>query len=162
MCAVVLCLSCAACAGRAVAAGNILVTYQAGWNLVAGSGVPIDAGDGPIYYLPAASPDYEVLPQGNVLAVESGYWIYFDQTTQIAIPDGGSTTGVPLPAGQWVMVGRPAFAGPEVRGADLVYAYDPVAEKYVRTYSLAPGQGALALSYAGGVFDLSYPGAPAP
>ena len=90
-----------------------------------------------------------------------GYWAYFDQATIVQLPASGTTSGVPLPVGQWVMVGRPPFAGAAARGADVLDIYDPATRRYTETSFLSPGQGAWALSNTGGVFMFGFPGAPA-
>lgn len=139
------------------------VTYPAGWNLIAGVGAPITGTDGPLYTWQPRDQMYEAVPADAVLAAGVGYWAHFEQRTEIAAPAGGTTGVVPLPAGQWVMVGRSPFAGPVVRGADVLFVYNTILRQYEQSTSfLSPGQGAWALSFAGGFLTFAFPGAPAP
>lgn len=62
---------------------------------------------------------------------------------------------VGAPAGQWVMLGNPSATQTlTVRGADAVFRFDPAANGYISTDSLAPGQGAWVLSSAGGTVTI--------
>ncbi|HZQ37513.1 MAG TPA: hypothetical protein VFD32_16390, partial [Dehalococcoidia bacterium] len=135
--------------------------YSAGWNLLAGAGVAIPGADGPLYTYQRGDSAYRALPPGAPLAAGRGYWAYFDEPTTIQSPLGGTTGPVPLPAGQWVLVGRPAFAGMP-RGADLLEVYEPNLRVYRPTNYLKPGQGAWVFSYTGGTLTFDVPGAPAP
>ncbi len=142
-------------------AGAVQIEYPAGWNLIAGAGLPIAGADGPIYTVQSGDQAYEAIASDAPLQTGLGYWVYFDRPSTVRYPDSGTIQPIPLPPGQWVMVGRPPFAGPEARGADLLYVYEPAAGRYRPATSLEPGQGAWALSSAGGSFSLTYPGAPA-
>jgi len=59
------------------------------------------------------------------------------------------TPGISLPAGQWVLVGLPAYARGQLLGADLIYRYSPTDQTYVVVAGLEPGEGGWALSTAG-------------
>jgi hypothetical protein len=62
---------------------------------------------------------------------------------------------VSAPAGLWVMVGDPTQGtSATVQGADALFTWDPLAQKYVAATLLQPGQGAWALSYAGGTITI--------
>ena len=150
---------------RADAAGSVdtggpVVLYKQGWNIVAGSGAPFSDTSVPLFSYRADTNDYQLLAPGTVLTSGLGYWGYFDHDTEVTVPGGGGTLPIRLPPNQWVLIGRPEFAGPELRGADVVYAYDPTTMTFYQVSSLPPGQGAWALSYAGGVLNFIYPGAP--
>lgn len=56
----------------------------------------------------------------------------------------------PLPARQYVMVGDPGTTAATVLGAYSVVTFDPSANGYVPATTLAPGQGAWAISINGG------------
>jgi hypothetical protein len=130
-----------------------VTTYPAGWNLIAGSGVPAPVGVGPLYTLQAGDNAYESIAPASVLDPFKGYWIYFSQPTHVPFPECGTVLfdTIPLPPGQWVMVGRPFnLFGGALRGFDLLYRYNPATQTYTRDVNLTPGEGGWALSYAGG------------
>lgn len=144
-----------------VAAPTIRMTYPAGWNLIAGSGVALSSVSGSIYTWQAGDSEYESLPASSVLEPLKGYWVYFDRPTDEELPTGGTITGgVPLPAGLNVMVGRPAFGGAQTTGADILYVFDPATQSYEQVTALLPGQGAWARSRTGDTFTVTPPGAP--
>jgi hypothetical protein len=133
------------------------VTYHAGWNLVAGPAGTIFTGvSGPIYTLQAEDGQYESLAAGGPAQAGLGYWAYFDQDTSVTLaPDGAQSASVPLPAGQYVMIGNPSGThAVTVSGADGVLVYDPVRGQYTQATTLQPGQGAWAISATGGVAQL--------
>ena len=128
--------------------------YGPGWNLVAGpSGTSFAQADGPLYTFQAGDRAYELVPDTYPVTGGRGYWAYFDAPT--AVPLAGTVSpSAPLvaPAGQWVMVGNPSSAATvSVYGADLVLRYDPFSASYLLAASLAPGQGAWAISLTEGV-----------
>lgn len=133
--------------------GGIKVTYPAGWNLVAiPPNTQIPGPLGPVYTWQAGDTAYETVqnPQQG-----QGYWVYFNTATTATLSSGSPQTfSTRLPAGQYIMVGNPGSFPATVRGADVVYAYDP-ASGYKQTTTLAPGQGAWVLSNSGGTVTIS-------
>jgi len=128
----------------------LTVNYPAGWNLVgAPAGTVLDGAQGPLFTFQAGDTNYEALPQGTPLQSGLGYWAYFPSPCAVTLasvmPPDDST--VPLPAGQWVMLGNPlqylAFIG-STPNANLVrQIYDPVSGEYLALpFGLTPGQGA--------------------
>jgi len=132
--------------------------YSAGWNLVAVT----QRGDRPpssaLYTLALGGAEYQVVAGETRPGV--GYWAYFPTDNRsFIVPVGfceqcpAAVQPIPLPAGQWVMIGNP-YTAPvpiTVRGADIVDVYDPTTGMYQQTTQLVPGQGAFAYSSAGGV-----------
>lgn len=60
------------------------VTYQAGWNLVAGpAGTVLTGAAGSLYTYQANDSSYEVLPVSTALTAGVGYWAYFPSTTMV-------------------------------------------------------------------------------
>lgn len=66
---------------------------------------------------------------------------------------------IPLPAGQWVMIGDPYTVPIAFSGADAVYVYDTTTGEYQQVTALFGGQGAFAYSASGGqlVFQTAPP-----
>ena len=128
------------------------VTYAAGWNLVSGpTGAAITGSDGPLYAFRAGDTNYETVAPGTPLVAGAGYWAFFDTPMNEMLPAGGTQPlSVPLPAGQFVLVGNPGSTPATLSGADAAFSYDPV-KGYQATTVLLPGQGAWAFSAAGGV-----------
>jgi len=129
------------------------VTYPAGWNLVSGpDGTVFSQADDPMYTLETDGTTNT--PRPNAWGVTSGYgyWAKFDVATTVALH--GCDTPVVIrsaPASTFIMIGNPrATTTLPVYGADVVYWYDPDLNNYVVVTTLAPGQGALAISLTGG------------
>jgi hypothetical protein len=125
-----------------------------GWNLVAGSDgttLPVDA----FLWRPALN-SYDVVPAGSPLRAGQGYWAFATSAAQFALASNAAiTASVNAPAGQWVMVGNPTQGtSAVVQGADALFTWDPAAQRYTAATLLQPGQGAWALSYAGGTITL--------
>lgn len=137
--------------------------FEVGWNLI---GV---TGDGAA--IPTVTPLYTLTPDGAgyraVRPVDSqrgvGYWAYFPAPVgMLAAPNPlcdscPALPSIPLPAGQWVMIGDP-YTSPTyitVHGADVVYTYDTLTEQYQQTTQLTAGQGAFAYSTHGGQLTFS-------
>lgn len=155
-----------------VVAGNALpgaptVTYQPGWNLIgvpSGTRLPVDA-----YAWDAAQQAYNPMPAGQPLEGGVGYWAFFTSVTPVALAAGGAATtatgatittvaaasvAVTAPPGAWVMVGNPGTAVAHVSGADAVFIWDARAGQYLASTTLQPGQGAWAISFAGGTITV--------
>lgn len=143
------------------------ITYPEGWNLIAApSGTPIyfNVPTVPIYTLQARDTSYRVVPVtasglcSNCLITDGGvgYWVYLSSPVTVRfLPRGLQETSIPLPPGQFVMIGNPGQVPVTVSGADAVYTYDPV-NGYRTASVLQPGQGAWALSVDGGTASLSF------
>lgn len=127
------------------------VAYLSGWNIIAGPTGTTPAGVlGSFYTIQSGDSSYETLSNQSLQAGE-GYWVYFPVAISSPLPPVGSqTVTVPLPAGQFVLIGNPGTTPATVSGADLVLTFDPGGNGYVATTTLAPGQGAWAISQSGG------------
>ncbi len=143
--------------GGPVVGGGISVNYPAGWNLVA---IPpntrIPGPLGPLYTYQAGDTAYETVQntqQGY------GYWAYFNTATTATLSAGSpQSVSLPLPVSHWVMVGNPGSFPATVKGADVVYTYNPAitsGNPYTTTTELQPGQGAWVFSYSGGTVTIS-------
>ena len=133
-------------------APGISVSYRTGWNLVAGpTGTVVTGPIGTLYTFQAGDTSYETVPAGTQLKGGAGYWAYFTANVVSTVPlaSAGSAT-VQLPAGQFVMIGNSGDSTARVSGADIVLVFDPSANSYSQTTSLAAGQGAWAVSNNGG------------
>jgi hypothetical protein len=130
------------------------IALAAGWNLVAGSDgttLPVDA----FRWNPALN-RYDVVPAGQPLQAGAGYWAFASGATVVPLAQSAANAAtVSAPAGLWVMVGDPTQGtSATVQGADALFTWDPLAQKYVAATLLQPGQGAWALSYAGGTITI--------
>jgi len=136
----------------AAQASGIPVTYQAGWNLVAGPAGTVITGDfGPLYTFQAGNTAYQVIPNGSPLKAGESYWAYFPAPATVSLPTV-SSQGITLllPAGQFVQVGNPTNTTVTVSGAEAVDTFDPSSNSYAVGMTLLPGQGAWVFSYSGG------------
>lgn len=132
--------------------------YHAGWNLVSVTqrGIPVPTG-GSIYTLTPEGTDYQaVSPTDTQRGV--GYWVFFPTDNLINLVPvplceecATNFPSIPLPAGQWVMIGNPYAPVPiTVSGADVVDVYDATKGDYQQATRLFAGQGAFAYSASGG------------
>jgi len=138
-------------------AQGFLVSYAAGWNLVAGPTGTVPTGAaGPIYTLGPGDATYRALPPGSALSGGAGAWAYFsaNTSTSIGLVNPASMT-VPLPAGQFVLIGTPGDTTATVSGADAVLVYDASTSTYHQSTLLAAGEGAWAVSMNGGQATLT-------
>jgi len=136
---------------------GITVNLPAGWNLVGGpSGSVIVNNSGPLYSFQAGDTIYRTIDSSSPLTAGTGYWANFPTGGTITLPTTNPqiVTAV-LPAGQYVMIGNPGDVAASVTGADVIFAFDPVANSYVQTTTLTPGQGGWAISDAGGTATIS-------
>ncbi len=134
------------------------VLYPAGWNIVAGAtGQTFPGASGPLYTFQAGDTEYEQLPQGSPIAAGRGYWAFFNAPTNVPlIASSQSSITVTAPAGQFIMVGNPSQTQTmQVRGADVVYLFDPTANNYTASTVLPPGKGAWVYSEAGATITIS-------
>lgn len=128
------------------------VTYAAGWNIVAGpAGTVFTQARGSLYTLQPGDSGYETLAAGASVVAGRGYWAFFPSAATVAFTGSGTSSGtVSAPAGQWIMVGNPGASAPvTVRGADVVYLWDPVANQFTQTTLLPVGRGAWVFSNNG-------------
>lgn len=140
--------------------GGGTVSYGAGWNLVGGpDGSVISDADGPLYTLAPGDHSYETVSPATPLTPGQGYWAYFSNPVTEYFPRGNprpTPVSFAASAGQFIMIGDPYPTDVTVSGADLVYTYDPQ-HGYQLTTTLHAGQGALAVSAAGGTITISPP-----
>lgn len=132
-------------------------SYRAGWNLVSGpAGTTFAGAQPPLFTLQAGDTTYEALQGIGPAQAGVGYWAYFAADSLVTPPaDGPPASTIAAPAGRFVMIGNPSASRTvTVVGADLIYTYDPLTGQYRRTTTLAPGQGAWAVSLAGGTLTL--------
>jgi hypothetical protein len=131
------------------------VTYKAGWNLVGGSaGTVLTGAAGSLYTLKAGDSSYEALPASTPLQAGVGYWAYFPAPTTVTqAPGVPQDLMIPLPAGQWIMVGNPTPSSVTVNvtpeAGALEYRYNTTSAAY-ETSPLSPGEGAWVYSARGG------------
>jgi hypothetical protein len=136
---------------------NSYFSYSAGWNLIAGFHDRVLSGNlGPIYRYRPDDSSYIAEPPNTPLETGVGYWAYFPASlTGPTIVDSPRSLTLPLPAGEYVLIGNPIPALVTARGADALYVYDPETDRYTNSLMLHPGQGAWAYSALGGVITLT-------
>ncbi len=142
----------------AINTGGPSVTYQPGWNLVAGpAGTVFFDAAGVLYTFQAGNASYVSLPATQGVDAGKGYWAFFATTTTIGLNGQGTTAAsITAPAGQYVMIGNPSATTPvTVNGADSIFIFNTGTNSYEAATILAPGQGAWALSNRGGTITLS-------
>jgi len=133
--------------------GANTISLPPGWNLIGGAeGASLTGTPGPLYTYQGGG--YQIVNAGTGLQPGLGYWAY--------LPTGGSLTlpvvplqaqSIPLPPGQWVMIGNPSSSPVQVLGGDVVYTYSPVSN-YQITNTLQPGEGAWIYSFNGGTLTI--------
>ncbi|MGH3578835.1 MAG: hypothetical protein ACRDU0_14925, partial [Mycobacterium sp.] len=126
------------------------VTYQTGWNIVAGpAGMTFPQAAATLYTLPGGASNYTTISNTTGINSGAGYWAYFGSTTTVSL-SGTSTlpATVSVPANSYAMIGNPSTRAVTVSGADAVFTFDPVANSYSNgnTTTLQPGQGAFVYS----------------
>lgn len=129
----------------------ITVTYPPGWNLVgAPQGTRLQGTSGQVYTFQAGDTKYETSAANAPLASGVGYWAYFSKSTTITLqPSSKAVFTLPLPAGQFVMVGNPYSVTAVIEGADTVFTYDAQSGMYQQNATLRPGAGAWVYSANG-------------
>jgi hypothetical protein len=131
-----------------------LVLYQ-GWNLIAPAGnTDLSFAATLVKALYAYPPGAVAYQQAGLRDVTPGlgYWAY------VADPRGGSivldlsgqdSVALDLPAGSCALIGNPSTKGSaRVHGADRVYVYSNLLNRYIATTLLGVGQGGLACNDA--------------
>jgi hypothetical protein len=138
---------------------GLAISYPTGWSIVAGpAGTVVSGNMGSLYTFQANNTAYQIVTNGASLQAGQGYWAYFPAAANSSIPQSGpQTLTATLPAGQYVMIGNPGGAPATVTGADSVVIFDPSANGYVPASTLAPGQGAWAISINGGTATIGGP-----
>lgn len=134
--------------------------YHRGWNLVpAPAGTRFGAASGPLYTLQLGEAGHETLQPDDAVKPRLGYWAYFAADTSVSLAGGGPQRyPVPVPPGQWVLLGDPSGSSDvTVTGAGLVYTHDPIAGQCQRVTTLHPGQGAFVFSGSGATVTLQQP-----
>jgi hypothetical protein len=132
----------------APAVSAISITYPTGWNLVAApTGTTMTGATPPLYTW--QSGDVAYVPS-NTTTTGYGHWAYFPAPSTVNIPITSPTVITKaLQPNQYVMIGNSGTTSATVTGADVIYVYNPTSG-YQTTNVLQPGQGAWALSFAGG------------
>jgi hypothetical protein len=122
------------------------VTYQSGWNLVAGpTGQFVPGTSGPLFTFQPGDTSYQAVPASSGLQSGYGYWSQFPAPVTMTIPaTGGSAVYRAIAAGQAALIGNPFSRPATISGVSAVYTYDPV-RGYQTTTLLQPGQGAWAI-----------------
>jgi len=122
-----------------------VVTYPAGWNLIAApQGTPFPRTNGPLYTFRPGDSSYETLTTPSTFQAGLGYWAYFAAPTTVALSGVSTTaTAVQIPAGQWVLVGNPSStATVNIHDAASAFGWDALTNSYKQVSSLAPGAAA--------------------
>jgi PKD repeat protein len=143
--------------GVTVTPSGPTVSLPTGWNLIgAPTGTTVPQASGVLYTI-NASGAYDAVPLTQGMQGGTGYWAFFPAPAVIVLSGQSSTmASTPAPAGQWEMIGNPnATQSATVSGADVVYIYSPSRGSYQATDTLAPGQGAWAMSNAGGTIVIT-------
>jgi hypothetical protein len=136
--------------------------YAAGWNLIAaptGTNVSVASS---LYTAQPNDSGYEQSQPGDGTVSGFGYWAYVSSVDSsgysrpVQLAAGGSAPyTVPVPAGQWVMVGDPSGSMlASVQGADVSYVFDPT-NGFQPTTVIQPGQGAWVGSTGGSVVTVT-------
>jgi len=145
-------------AGPASAGGRAsgrAITLRAGYNLVGPPG-GTNFGDATAFTFDARANAYRQLDPGELTQPGLGYWVLATADTTLPL-DGGSNGSAILvaAAGAWQLIGNPSGTLPAaVTGADAEFTYDPAAGAYSAALLLQPGQGAWAMSKAGGSLQI--------
>jgi hypothetical protein len=123
----------------------VTVTYQPGWNLIAGAQGQIVSGTtGTLFTFQPGNSSYQSLPSSASLQSGYGYWAQFPAAGSATLLPGGSSIYRSIPPGQFALIGNPFNRPATVTGVSSVYAYDPV-RGYQTVSVLQPGQGAWAV-----------------
>ena len=128
------------------------VTYQPGWNMVAGpAGTTFDKAQNPLYTIQLGTNQYLTQPNTQPVAAGAGYWAYFPVVTTVTLSGTSSTNAsVTLAPGTYAFVGNSSTSQTlTVRGADACFLYNPTANAYSIVSTLSPGQACAAFSTDG-------------
>lgn len=137
--------------GGNAAAGGRTISLSAGYNLVG----PPDGttfGDATAFAFDPTANGYHQLNAGEPTQGGQGYWLLSDSGGSVPLAAGSNApVTISAAAGAWQLIGDPS--GTEaalVTGADAVWTYNTGSGQYERATMLQPGQGAWAISQAGG------------
>ena len=128
------------------------VTYQAGWNMVAGpAGMMFSQAQNPLYTIQLGTNQYTTQQNTQGVAAGAGYWAYFASPTTVTLSGTSSTaTTVTLAPGTYAFVGNSSTtATVTVSGADACFLYSPASNSYSIVSTLSPGQACAAFSTDG-------------
>ncbi|MGI8971538.1 MAG: hypothetical protein ACR2HB_12670 [Dehalococcoidia bacterium] len=134
-----------------------LVTYSAGWNLVAlPPGSEAAATPESLYHWLTNADAYQTISVNEETRTAVGYWAYFAAETRVTLaPGGAGAYQFQARPGHYVMIGNPSGASPAlVTGADACYSYNP-RMGYQQGTTLTPGEGAWAISLNGGPITIT-------
>lgn len=143
---------------------GIEVTFPAGWNLVSlPAGTSLSGIAGPLYTFQPGDTSYETVQPAQGTRSGVGYWAYFPADTTVTLATGNNAPmQMPLPAGQWVMIGDPSGAQwATVSGTDAAYYYD-TRSGYTsgvncisQCTNIAPSEGVWVYSAAGATLTIT-------
>jgi len=141
---------------NAAPSGGRSASLSAGYNLVGPPG-GTSFGDSTAFAFDPQSNMYVQLGAGEQTQAGQGYWLLSDNGGSMALGAGSTAPASFMAApGAWQLVGDPS--GTEaalVSGADAVWTYDPASGQYQPATMLQPGQGAWAMSQAGGKITIT-------
>jgi PKD repeat protein len=141
-----------------IKASGPVVSYPAGWNIVAGpAGTVFSEADSPLYTIQPNDTTYQVFPPEAPVKSGVGYWAYFSAPDTATLSGTSSSSiSVTAPAGQYIMIGNPSSTGAvTIMGADSAVSWDPQTNNWKSVSSLAPGAGAWVVVNNGGTVTLS-------
>jgi PKD repeat protein len=128
------------------------VTYQPGWNMVAGpAGTSFSQAQNPLYTIQLGTNQYQTQPNTQPVAAGAGYWAFFPAVTTVTLTGTSSTTSsVFVAAGTYAFVGNSSTTQTlTVRGPDACFLYNPTSNSYSIVSTLSPGQACAAFSTDG-------------
>jgi plastocyanin len=148
--------------GSAAPGSGRTLSLGAGYNLV-GPPAGTSFGDNSAFAFDPAANTYRALDTGAQTQAGQGYWVLSDNGGNLTLAAGSNTpVTVTAGAGMWQLIGDPSGTQAAlVTGADAVWTYDAGSGQYQRATMLQPGQGAWAMSLAGGTITIA-PGGQAP
>jgi hypothetical protein len=123
----------------------LTVTFQPGWNLIAGAPGQIVTGTtGTLFTFQPGDTNYQSLPASAPLQSGYGYWAQFPAPGSATLLPGGSSVYRSIPPGQAALIGNPFSRPATISGVASLYTFDPV-RGYQTVSVLQPGQGAWAV-----------------
>jgi PKD repeat protein len=138
--------------------GGPVVSYRAGWNIVAGpAGTIFSQSASSLFTFQANDTTYQVITPTTPVQGGFGYWAYFTQQSTVTLSGvSADTRTISAPPGQYIMIGNPsANSAVTIRGADTAVSWDAQTSTWKPVSSLAPGAGAWVLVLNGGTVTLS-------
>jgi len=141
----------ASATGGNAAAGGRTISLSAGYNLVG----PPDGttfGDATAFAFDSAANSYHQLSAGEATRGGQGYWLLSDSGGSMPLAAGSNApVSVTAAPGAWQLIGDPSGTQAAlVTGADAVWTFNASTGQYEPATMLQPGQGAWAISQAGG------------